>query len=70
VFFSTKGYQETGQQPEGTLTYKIKLNYIEVPVNILYKIKVGPVAKIHLGAARISDMARLAALPQTRIRLL
>lgn len=53
VFFSTKGNKESSyfpgpgaSQPLETIT---KLNYIEVPVNLLYKIPVGENLKVFIG---------------------
>lgn len=54
IFFTTKGEitlenlkQLTGQG--GTYDAKEVLNYIEVPVNLLYKIKATPAVKIYFG---------------------
>jgi len=55
IFFTTKG--ETINNTAvlingttlGTVTTHIKLNYIEVPVNLLYHIKAGPLASFYLG---------------------
>lgn len=56
IFYSTKGEKivanlvDAYQASAGTSTYNTKLNYIEVPVNFLYKINiVAPEINIHLG---------------------
>jgi hypothetical protein len=47
VFFSTKGEKNT---PEGeNIAYKTTLNYIEVPVNLLYKSTIAAKTNIHFG---------------------
>jgi len=55
LFYSTKGDKvvallvNNNQQSAGVLTGINKLYYIELPVNILYKIKLIPGTNIHLG---------------------
>jgi hypothetical protein len=55
LFFTTKGEVTpvnlkllTGED-QGTFNAKEVLNYIEVPVNLLYKIKAAPMVKIYFG---------------------
>ncbi|HEY4195461.1 MAG TPA: porin family protein [Mucilaginibacter sp.] len=55
IFLTTKGEvtpqnlkQITGED-QGTYNAKEVLNYIEVPINLLYKIKVSPMVKIYIG---------------------
>ncbi len=56
VLFTTKGeklnYQllNFNQQPQGGSDLNIVLNYIEVPVNVLYHIPVAPKTQLHIGA--------------------
>jgi hypothetical protein len=57
VFFSTKGEKDQsefiGSNPGGqgtvNISSKIVLNYIEVPVNLLYKSKIAPLITLNLG---------------------
>jgi|ERR1700744_5166168 len=55
LFFITKGTMYTDSlinnlgQKAGTQTLKTTLNYLELPVNLLYKIQAAPKAKIYLG---------------------
>jgi hypothetical protein len=55
IFFTTKGEKIGNTEvlingnPAGTVTTRIKLNYIQVPVNLLYHINAGPLASIYLG---------------------
>jgi hypothetical protein len=55
LFFITKGTKSTysiennSEQNAGTETLKTTLNYLELPINLLYKIQVAPIAKVYLG---------------------
>lgn len=55
ISFSTKGYTTTNQlyssygEVVGTSTSTITLNYMEVPVNLLYHTRVSNSASIHIG---------------------
>lgn len=55
MFFITKGEKFRDQFTEPTLLYSetgtgfIKLNYLEVPVNVLYKLQAAPLVKIYAG---------------------
>ena len=55
ILFSTKGFRQVvqlitaNQQSVGSATFKTTLNYIELPVNLLYHIHVAPEIAIYLG---------------------
>jgi len=53
IFFTTKGYESTPIPITGNQTYgggvKTKLNYIQIPVNLLYHIHIVPGLKFYLG---------------------
>ena len=57
LFFTTKGkrmlmeftYPDGSASRTSTMSFKEKLNYLELPVNLLYNIKLSPVVKLQLG---------------------
>jgi hypothetical protein len=56
LFYSGKGEELTvimpGANPKGPIVYNgsKRLNYIELPVNVLYKVRLFPGGNIHMGA--------------------